>query len=175
MLANQIEQTEHKPHRPAIVVVGVGNYYRSDDSAGLLVARRLEKLAPENVNIIECVGDNFDLMNAWDGADILILVDAMSSGADPGTIFRIEAHNRSIPTYLFHQSTHSFTVAHTIELARLLGKLPSKVLIFGIEGSNFDPGESLSEDMTRAIEGVTHSILEYIRDCTEETVGRERK
>src|SRR4051794_10718200 len=112
MFAEQAKYEEYKPHRPAIVVVGVGNEFCRDDGAGLLVARELRKLVAESVGIIECAGVDFELMDAWEGAELVILVDAMSSGADPGTVYRIDAHNRSIPTYMFHHSTHSFTVAH---------------------------------------------------------------
>lgn len=180
MLANHTQHRESRTTRPLVLVVGVGNDYRCDDSAGLLVARQLmkvdySKLAPATVNVIECAGDNFNLMDEWEGADLLILVDAISSGADPGTVFRIEVHNRSIPTYMFHQSTHSFTVAHTLELSRLLGKLPRRVVIFGIEGVEFDHGEAVSDEIARAVDGVTHSILDLIQDWIEEKTANKGK
>ena len=90
-----------------------------------------------------------------------------ASGADPGTVFRFEAHKKPIPACLFHYSTHDFNIADTIELARLLGKLPPKVMIFGIEGADFGHGEGLSEDMAAAIERVAHSALDYVRDCVK--------
>jgi hydrogenase maturation protease len=176
-LTQPTNQLEHEPiapvpaPAPAIVVLGVGNDYRSDDSAGLLVARELEKLVPGNVKVIECSGDDPNLMDAWEGVGLLIVVDTVSSGADPGTVFRIEVQNHSIPTYMFHHSTHSFTVAHTIELARLLGKAPPKMVIFGIEGEEFSYGERLSEEIALATEGLPQSILDYIENYMEETAG----
>jgi len=172
MLAEPTKQHNHKPVAPAIVVLGVGNDYRCDDSAGLLVARKLKGLVPKNVTVIECSGDDPNLMDVWEGVDLLILVDTMTSGADPGTIFRIEAQNREIPTYMFHHSTHSFTVAHTIELARLLGKLPPKVVIFGIEGAEFEYGEGLTEEIAFAAEGVTYSVFDYIDNYMEEAIAK---
>jgi hydrogenase maturation protease len=192
MLTEHVEHNEQKapvsptiPTIPAIVIVGVGNEYRRDDAAGLLVARLLKKqlaahLPPQGhppatsrdfdvteVGVVECTGGSLELMDAWAGARTVVLVDAMSSGADPGMVFRFEAHKKPIPACLFHYSTHDFNIADTIELARLLGKLPAKVMIFGIEGADFGHGEGLSEDMAAAIERVAHSTLDYVRDCVK--------
>jgi hydrogenase maturation protease len=185
MLTEHVEHNEQKapvsptiPADPAIIIVGVGNEYRRDDAAGLLVARLLKKqldaspapspdLDVTEVGVVECTGGSLELMDAWAGARTVVLVDAMASGADPGTVFRFEAHKKPIPACLFHYSTHDFNIADTIELARLLGKLPPKVMIFGIEGADFGHGEGLSEDMAAAIERVAHSTLDYVRDCVK--------
>jgi hydrogenase maturation protease len=189
MLTEHVERNEQKapvcptiPAIHAIVIVGVGNELRRDDAAGLLVARLLKKqlaafsrpqeyssapspdLDVSNVDVVECTGGNLELMDAWAGARTVVLVDAMSSGADPGTVFRFEAHKKPIPACLFHYSTHDFNIADTVELARLLGKLPPKLVIFGIEGADFGHGEGLSEDMAAAIERVARSTLDYVCD-----------
>ncbi|MEP6774838.1 MAG: hydrogenase maturation protease [Chloroflexota bacterium] len=190
MLTEHVGRNEQKapvsptsPAFPALVIVGVGNEYRRDDAAGLLVARLLKNqlvaskppsgyppatspdLDMTEVSVVECTGGSLELMDAWAGAHTVVLIDAMSSGADPGTVFRFEAHKKPIPGCLFHYSTHDFNIADTIELARLLGKLPPKVIIFGIEGADFGHGEGLSEDMAAAVEHVAHSALDYVRDC----------
>jgi hydrogenase maturation protease len=74
------------PASPRILVIGVGNEYRRDDAVGLIVARRLRELSPRNVTVIEESGEGTNLMESWTGADMVILIDAASSGARPGTI-----------------------------------------------------------------------------------------
>jgi hydrogenase maturation protease len=176
MLADQTKQTGRKAptKAPAIVVIGVGNEFRRDDAAGLLVARALkaqvgQKLDNGKVSVLECTGGSFELMDDWDGAGIAIIVDAVVSGADPGTVLRIDANEQPVPNQLFRYSSHGFSIAETIELARLLGKLPPKVIIFGIEGADFGQGPGLSDEMAFAVERVTRSVLDYVRNCTEET------
>jgi len=176
MLAEQTKQTGRKApaEAPTIVVIGVGNDFRRDDAAGLLVARALkaqvgQELEKGKVSVIECTGGSFELMDDWEGAVTVIIVDAVASGADPGTVFRIEANNQPVPNQLFRYSTHGFNVADTIELARLLGKLPPKVRVYGIEGADFGQGPGHSEEMALAVERVTRSILDYVRNYAQET------
>ena len=69
-----------------VLVVGIGSEYRNDDSVGLVVAREIhEKLFP-SVTVKEESGEGAALMEAWQGYETVILVDAISSGAKPGTI-----------------------------------------------------------------------------------------
>ena len=64
-------------------VIGCGNTDRADDGAGILVARRLRELG---LDALEHAGDGFALLELWHGSDDVVLVDAMSSGALPGTV-----------------------------------------------------------------------------------------
>jgi hydrogenase maturation protease len=71
-----------------VIVLGVGNPWRRDDGAGLAVARLLA--GTPGVEVLEREGEPASLIDAWDGADALWLVDAVSSGAVPGTLHRID-------------------------------------------------------------------------------------
>jgi hydrogenase maturation protease len=53
----------------------------------------------------------------WDKANMVIVLDAVVSGAQPGTICRFDAQADPLPTRWFHGSTHAFGVAEAIELA----------------------------------------------------------
>ena len=66
-----------------MLILGCGNPDRSDDAAGVLVARRLRELG---IPAEEFGGDAPALIDAWSGWADVIVVDAMKSGASPGTI-----------------------------------------------------------------------------------------
>lgn len=76
---------------PRILIIGVGNEYRSDDAVGLLVARRLRELTLNNARVVEESGEGARLMKSWRDVDNVILLDAVFSGAKPGTIHRFDA------------------------------------------------------------------------------------
>ncbi|MFN0123186.1 MAG: hydrogenase maturation protease [Blastocatellia bacterium] len=145
--------------QPAIVIIGVGNEYRCDDAAGVTVARRLKEINLPGVSVIEASGEGAALMEAWKEAEAVILIDAVQSGAEAGTIHRLDAHAQTIPAAFFHYSTHAFSVAEAIELARTLRQLPPRLILYGIEGENFAAGTELSAKIQRAAEEVARRIL----------------
>ena len=141
------------------LVIGIGNEYRRDDGVGLVVARRVLAEAPEGVDVREESGEGVALMDAWTGAKQVILCDAVQSGAAPGTIHRIDAQAQPIPTTFFRYSTHAFSVAEAVELARALGALPPRVLIYGVEGAGYTAGVGLSPVVEAAAGAVVKAIL----------------
>src|SRR5713226_4196460 len=123
-----------------ILVIGIGNEYRSDDGVGLVVARELRAKNLPDMLIIECNGDGAALIEAWEAASTVILIDAASSGAKPGTIYRFDASAQSIPIGFSFLSTHAFGVAEAIGLAQALQQLPPCLIVYAVEGKNFSAG-----------------------------------
>ncbi len=121
------------------MVIGVGNPTRGDDAAGLEVARRLRKVESH-----QQVGGSYELIDLWDGADEVILVDAARSGASAGTLLRFDASDRPLPGGVLATSTHSIGITETVEMARSLGRLPGRLVVYGIEVSDLTPGAPLS-------------------------------
>lgn len=142
-----------------VLVIGVGNPYRRDDAVGLIVARTLREKNLDGVKVLEMSGEGAALIEAWQNAERVIVIDAVCSGAAPGTIFRFEAHRRSIPTRFFRYSTHNLGLAEAIELARSLGQLPKELIVYGIEGRDFTVGEGLSPEVAHAASQVLERIL----------------
>ena len=141
------------------VVVGVGNELRGDDAVGLHVVRSLAGL---DASLIECEGEPVGLIDAWDGYERAILVDATDSGSEPGTVRRLPAGEKPLPPELRRSSTHLLGVAEAVELARALGKLPRHTIVYGIEGAGFDTGAPLSPAVAAAAEIVAAAIRREI-------------
>jgi hydrogenase maturation protease len=134
-----------------MTLIGIGNDWRSDDAAGLEVARRLGGLA--------LPGEPIGLVEALDGAGDVTVVDAVFSGAAPGTVHEFEAGAEPLPVVLFgSSSTHALGLAEAIEIARSLGRLPGRVRVLGIEGVSFGYGRGLSPEVEKAVEECTRSI-----------------
>lgn len=149
---------------PRVLIIGVGNEYRSDDAVGLLVARRLRELTLNNARVVEESGEGARLMKSWRDVDNVILLDAVFSGAKPGTIHRFDARVQRMPRDIFRYSTHAFGVGEAIELARELDQLPPRVLVCGIEGKNFERGMRLSSEVD-AVQEVMELLLRENRSA----------
>jgi len=149
---------------PELLVIGVGNTYRRDDGAGPAAARRLCEAAGAAASLCEATGEGTALIEAWAGAGTVVLIDAVSSGAPPGSIRRIDAGATAVPSEWFRGSTHAFGVAEAIELARTLGRLPDRLIVLGIEGARFDAGIGLSPEVAAAVEAAAQMGLAELTD-----------
>ncbi|HZQ16566.1 MAG TPA: hydrogenase maturation protease [Gaiellaceae bacterium] len=147
-------------------VIGVGNRWRRDDAVGLEVAARVRAAAPDGVEVLEREGEPVALLDAFDGADAVVLVDAVSSGAPPGTLHRLDAVASALPGELFRRSTHHLGVPEAVELGRALGRLPSAVVVIGVEGGSWDAGEALSPPVAAAVGAAVDAVLEEVARCT---------
>ncbi len=143
------------------LVIGVGNELRGDDGAGVWVARRL-RADPRavGIDVREEQGDATRLLGAWRGYGTTIVIDAARSGATPGTVQRLDASDAPLAGAAdCSTSTHALALGETIELARTLGQLPARVIVYAIEGRAFELGDSISESTRAAVVSVAAAVL----------------
>ena len=145
-------------------MIGVGNEWRRDDAAGLVVARRLRDSLLTGVRVVEHEGEPLDMIEEWSVAGEAIVVDAVKSGAEPGTIHRLDAVSTRLTAELFRGSTHAFSVAEAVELARALERLPDRLLVYGIEGRTSTAGSGL----TAEVEAAVRTLVSELRAQLEE-------
>ncbi len=147
---------------PGILVIGIGNEFRSDDAAGLVALRKLQEKAPGKVRMLEHSGEGASLLESWRGAEAVVLIDAVASGAAPGTVHRLDAAHEILPAGLFRHSTHAFGIAEAIEMGRALERLPKSLIVYGIEARKFEAGTALSPEVLEAAEKVVERVLKEV-------------
>lgn len=152
-----------------IKVIGIGNEFRGDDAVGLQVVRRLNENRLPGVEYLQQGGEATALIDALEATDTAIIVDAIQSGADTGQIHRYEISKQPMPAQFLRSSTHNFSVQDAIEMSRILGKLPSRLLVYGIEGSRFDQGTEMSPTLNSAIDQTVQLIYEELMTLTKDT------
>jgi hydrogenase maturation protease len=146
--------------RFARVVIGVGNPYAGDDGAGRVVARRLLARNDCALEVRQGSGEATSLMNEWTGFDDVVLVDACHGAGPPGSVHRIGPDEVERVAKLQHASSHSLGVAAAIGLARALGALPSRLVIYAIEAGHSREGEDLSPEVDRGVEEVVALVMQ---------------
>jgi hydrogenase maturation protease len=154
-----------------ILLIGVGNEYRSDDGLGIFAAREIRRRNLPGVRVVEQNGEGTALMDAWEEYRYVIVVDAMNSGTASGDVHCIDAVTHPVPSHLFHYSSHSFGVVEAIELSRVLDRLPDTLLLYGIEGKLFDVGPGLTDpvlkNMPEMISSIEHALHRIHSQMTE--------
>lgn len=143
-------------------VIGIGNEWRGDDAVGLLAARRLHGVLGERAEVVEAGVAGVELLEVMKGAGTVFLIDAVRSGEAPGTIHRLDASAGPVAPALFPRSTHAVGVAEVLELARMLGVLPTKVIVYGIEAGDTEVGHPLSTQVSHVLNEVVQLILKEV-------------
>jgi hydrogenase maturation protease len=152
------------PPKPSLKVIGVGNEWRGDDAAGLLAVRRLKADPQLPVEIVESRGTAGAVREAWKDATGVIVVDAVVSGGRPGAIYRFNARGAGVPVEISRSSsTHDWGVAEAVALGQVFKELPPRLIVYGIEGKNFGPGQEVSQEVEAAIPELVRRIKREIQ------------
>ncbi|GKS58711.1 HybD peptidase [Nitrospira sp.] len=146
-----------RSNRP-IRIVGLGNRMRGDDAAGLIAADRIRARIGARAEVIDAEMAGADLLEWFDGARAVFLIDAVRSGSPPGTLHRCDASTGPIGTAHLPHSSHALNGVDALELARILGLLPPIVLVFGIEVGATSFGRLLSPEVAAAIEATVETV-----------------
>ena len=145
--------------RPRTIVIGIGNPDRGDDAAGPAALARLRgRLAP-GIELIENNGEATALLALLEDAVEVYMIDACRSGRPPGTLHRIDALAHTLPPDGSECSTHGLGVAQGLELARVLGLLPPRCVVYLIEGESYEPGAPLSAAVCTAVASLAERLI----------------
>lgn len=140
------------------VVIGVGNRWRRDDIAGIAVIDALRGQMDDNVELVESDGEPTRLIDAFERASTVVMVDAVVTGGEPGTVHRFT--DSELPDQMgIGQSSHLVQLVETIELGKLLGKLPNGLVLIGIEATDFDNGEGMTEPVAAGVRVAVDAVL----------------
>jgi hydrogenase maturation protease len=140
------------------VVVGIGEPFRQDDGCGPRVVRELEGRVAPRVRLVGRVADMTALLDLWDRADLAVIVDAVRSGAVPGTVVRLEGKELLRARAERSTSSHGLSVRDAYELGRALGRLPSRLVVYLIEAGEVAPGTSLTPLVGKGVERAAAEI-----------------
>lgn len=146
-----------------IIVVGIGNPYRGDDGAGWAVIDRLKEVMGSAIEFVKQRGDIAELIDIFAHYHTVYLVDAYQSHALMDLWKRIDIHQEPIPDEHPQTSTHGFSIAQAISLAKNLDQLPNKLILYAIKGDNYTISDHLSPVVAKSIDEVTEAILKEIK------------
>jgi hydrogenase maturation protease len=129
-------------------VIGVGSG-AGDDAAGLAVVEWLAaQPCPAGVSLARCERPLADLVDALDGADAAIVVDAVRGGGTAGTVRRVD---EAAIADAGSPSTHGFGARRAVALARALGRAPRRLVWLAIAIDSARPGDGISPAVRAAI------------------------
>ncbi|CEJ46150.1 hydrogenase maturation protease [Umezakia ovalisporum] len=132
-----------------LTIIGCGNLNRSDDAVGVIIAQRLQQYLAQNphpdVQVFDCGTAGMEVMFQARGSKALIIIDASSTGSEPGAIFKVpgkELEALPEPSY----NLHNFRWDHALAAGRKIfaNNFPQQVTVYLIEAASLDLGLQLS-------------------------------
>jgi len=145
------------------VVIGVGNTILSDDGAGVHAARLLQgdPRVPAGVTILDGGTLGIELVPYASDASRVLFLDAVNSGAAPGTLTRMTG--RDLLGTSGGWSVHQLGVADLIAALALVSAGPQDIVVLGVQPAHTDWGTSLSPDVESALSGLVDKALAQLQ------------
>jgi hydrogenase maturation protease len=153
--------------RPGAVVIGIGNPYRRDDGVGPELVAALARLGPEGASAVVADGEPSQLLDAWAGAPLAVVVDAvLCAPSAPGRIHRTDLTGPSagertggIGVPEAAASTHGLGIPDAVRLAEALDRMPRRLVVFAVEAADIGFGHGLSPAVARCLPKLTEAVL----------------
>ncbi len=161
------------PNPGDLLILGVGNPTMGDDGVGSRVVELLSQVRlPPNVQVKEAGTPGWGLASWLDGWSSVILVDAVDMGAEPGMWRRFCVEDIQMLTTEGAFSLHESDLASGLALADALEMLPEKLVIYGIQPENLEPGTHLSSIVDKNLIKMVTAINTEARNYSAELNNR---
>jgi len=148
------------------LIAGLGDRLMGDDGFGsFLVDELTKKKLPPEVEVIDYGTSVTKLLVDLEKYDLVVLLDAISKGGRPGTVYK----ERIRPEDIRDLSPEEFNMMagisyHGINLVSLLEVAKAKVIILGAEPDKIALRIGLSQTVGKALQRVVEEVLRTLED-----------
>jgi hydrogenase maturation protease len=159
-----------------ILIACIGNIFLGDDAFGVEVARRLEQMPlPNNVVIRDFGIRSYDLAYAlMDDWELVIMVDAVPFGSEPGTVYTIDPELPNDGTASEAFDAHTMNPVSVLQLVTALGGKVGRILVVGCEPSSVEPNENGQTSISPAVQSaidVAIEVIEELVSCNNKAIA----
>ncbi|MFZ0928611.1 MAG: hydrogenase maturation protease [Syntrophobacteraceae bacterium] len=144
-----------------VVVLGVGNELLKDEGIGVHAARELARQTLSfPLEIIEA-GTVPDCWQGDEPVSVLVVIDAVYGGGEPGAIYKFSPEDVEFETCLM-TSIHQLNFVDSLKLSEIAGNKPGRTVIIGVEPKEVAWGMELSEELRGRISDVVKTVLKEV-------------
>lgn len=156
------------------VVIGLGNPLMGDDGLGIAALERLRERwdVPAEVELVDGGTWGMNLLPVIESAGRVLLIDAITVGARPGTVVVIP--RARLPRYLATKiSPHDVDLRDVLALAELRGTLPEQTVAIGLEPARVELASDLSDAVRTSLDDLVSAVVRELaawgHACTPRT------
>lgn len=162
--------------KPCVLIAGIGNIFHGDDAFGVVVAQQLlcgDKLPEVEVRDFGIRG--IDLVFAFlDGYDLVVLVDALSRGSEPGTLYVIEPDLNKLDPDDAAIDGHSLDPWQVLRQAARMGAAFGRVVVVGCEPL-FTESDEGRIGLSTVVEAAVEPAIGRVRSLVAEFINYSGK
>ncbi len=145
------------------LVVGLGHPDRGDDAVGPLVVAALQRGPDLDADVVHCLEPS-GLIETMAGRPLVVVVDAAVAPVPAGTVRLDDVTDRPLPVAAGRPvSTHGLDLAATVQMARLLGVLPARLLVVTVAGSTLGLGQPAQPTVLVAVSEASDVVRQLLR------------
>lgn len=143
------------------LIACLGNPLMGDDGIGPAVA---SELAKQGYEVVTCGSDLSLVLTRIEDVDLLIIVDAVDWGAEPGSVFvaKIDEVNE-----VSAWSSHRLGVISMLKIMMKIFKKPVNAYLVGVQPERVEPVAELTSKVKLAVNEVVVKVKELIRKAQE--------
>lgn len=142
------------------LVLGIGNLVMADDGVGVRVVQRLQRdyRFPPGVTVMDGGTLGLDILPWLEGVEQLLMVDAIETGWEPGTVVRLVGEE--LPVALKTKlSPHQMGLQDLLAVAELQGFSPREMVLWGVQPAVLELGMELSPPVAAQLDTLVDRVL----------------
>lgn len=152
-----------KDRRP--LIIGCGNPYAGDDAAGPFFIRRLDQSPLFDCDLLSLVHPDVSLLESFHDRDLVVIIDAVSTGSAPGTVHVVELPDPRVePRSFAGMSGHALGIGELLDLGRALGRKLPRIVLVGIEIAQAEPGSAMSREVTASVDALVSRFRQVLTE-----------
>ncbi|HEY2043092.1 MAG TPA: hydrogenase maturation protease [Jatrophihabitans sp.] len=158
-----------------VLVAGLGNIFLGDDGFGVQVAQQLLQTDTPDGVVVRDIGIRgihlaYELLDEF---DLLVLIDAVSRGGKPGTLYVIEhrqAGRQGEQTGAMLDA-HDLNPDQVLATVAQLGGTLCRTVVVGCEPEQAGPGMGLSATVRRSVDDAVRVVLDVVATAQSKPTG----
>jgi hydrogenase maturation protease len=150
------------PPKAPKLVVGVGNILQSDDGVGVRAVQLMAGLSlPNDIEVFDAGTSGLDTAPVLENRELVIVIDAIDAGTEPGKIYRMTPEQLSSQTGE-SISLHQANILDALAETKLLGNAPKQVIFYVVQIEDVSMGVKLTPPVERSLKKVLTLVLKEL-------------
>jgi hydrogenase maturation protease len=149
-----------------ILILGIGNILLKDEGVGVHTINKIVEMdLPADIEIMDGGTKGIDLLFSIEGRKKVIVVDTVTAGEPPGTIYRFTEESL-VDMAPGLRTAHGIDFTYVVRTSQMLGTKPDEIIFIGIEPADMSEGIGLSPLIEKRVPALIKMVMKEIESIS---------